>query len=286
MKDRGGGMADKPGSMNGIKRMKLYRHPERIYNDIAAAGYKKGALLQEKDIAAFDQYHYLGTGAVDDAISCLDISRLSRIIEIGSGLGGPARYLAEKTGCRVTAVELQADLHQIACSLTESCNLSGSIEHLCCDILDFPEEGNSFDAALSWLSFLHIPDRPALLKKCRAILRPGGKMFIEDFCKRGKFSREELKILSEDVQCPYLPAPEEYKDQLVGNNFTQVELIDKTDCWRGFVRERLEKFIGNRSRYMQIHGIEITEDIEDFYRKILQLFDNGNLGGLRVIAVR
>ncbi|MDD5539953.1 MAG: methyltransferase domain-containing protein [Candidatus Marinimicrobia bacterium] len=272
--------------MNNIKRMKLYRHPERIYNEINAAGYKNGALLKEGDIASFDQYHYLGTDAVDDAIGCLKIDSRSKLIDIGSGLGGPARYLAEKTGCHVTALELQPDLHRTACSLTERCGLSGSVHHLCGNILDFPEKGSNFDAVVSWLSFLHIPDRSALLKKCCKILKPSGKMFIEDFCKRGEFDREETRILSKDIQCPYLPTAEEYKDQLIKNSFTEVDLVDKTDCWNNFVRDREEKFIKNRNRYTEIHGIEITEEIEDFYKKMLQLFNNGNLGGLRIIAMK
>jgi len=273
-------------SGNNIKRMKLYRHPERIYKEIAAAGYKENSPLKEKDIASFDQYHYLGVNAVDDVIGCLKIDSQSRLIDIGSGLGGPARYLAEKTGCQVTAVEFQPEMHHIACSLTERCDLSGSVHHLCADILDFPEKGSNFDAVVSWLAFLHIPNRSSLLRKCCKILKPGGKMFIEDFYKRGEFNQEEARILSEDVQCPYLPALKEYKNQLIENNFTKVDLIDKTGCWNDFVRERVEKFIGNRNRYTGMCGIKVTEEIEDFYKKILQLFNNGNLGGLRIIAVK
>jgi hypothetical protein len=69
--------------------MKLYRHPERIYNEIDTAGHKKCAPLKEENILSFDQYHYLGTDAVDDAIGCLEVGPQSKLIEIGSGLGGP-----------------------------------------------------------------------------------------------------------------------------------------------------------------------------------------------------
>ncbi|MFA5403048.1 MAG: methyltransferase domain-containing protein [Candidatus Omnitrophota bacterium] len=271
-------------NVKNIKRMKLYRHPERIYNELDATGYKEGIPLKAADLSPFDQYHYLGTDAIDEAIGSLKIDSGKKIIDIGSGIGGPARYLAEKTGCQVTALELQPDLNQIASSLTERCNLSGSVNHLCGDILEFPEKDGNFDAAVSWLSFLHIPDRAALLKKCCNILKPGGKIFIEDFCKRGEFDRQESRILSEDVQCPYLPTAGEYKNQLIENGFTKIELTDKTTCWNNFVKERMGKFIENRDRYAGIHGIEITEEMEDFYKKILQLFAGNNLGGLRIIA--
>ena len=281
-------MLDHPkvSNMSNIKKMKLYRHPERIYDDLNAVGYKKDAPLKAGDLASFDQYHYLGTEAVDDAISSLKISSKMKIIDIGSGIGGPARYLAEKTGCHVTALELQPDLDRIACSLTERCGLSGSVRHLCGDILDLPEKGGDFDAGVSWLSFLHIPDRAALLKKCYEILKPGGKLFIEDFCKRGELDQEETKILSEDTYCSYLPTAEEYKGQLIENGFTQVELVDKTDLWNSFVKERLDKFIKSRDRYAEVHGIEVAEDLEDFYKKMSRLFTGGNVGGLRIIAAK
>ena len=269
-------------NVENIKRMKLYRHPERIYNELDAIGYKKGIQLKEGDISPFDQYHYLGTDAIDDAIRSLKIDSEKKIIDIGSGIGGPARYLAEKTGCHVTALEIQPDLHAIACSLTERCGLSGSVQHLCGDILDFSERHGNFDIAVSWLSFLHISDRSSLLKKCHAILKPDGKMFIEDFYKRGEFDKEEAKVLSEDLYCAYLPTSEEYKEQLNENGFTEIELIDKTDCWKNFVRERMEKFIENRNRHVKIHNAEIVGDLEDFYKKMAQLFDGNNLGGLRV----
>jgi len=59
----------KTGKADSIKRMKLYRYPERVYNEISAAGYEKDALLREKDIRFFDQYHYLVTDIVEDAIN-------------------------------------------------------------------------------------------------------------------------------------------------------------------------------------------------------------------------
>ncbi|MDD5567610.1 MAG: methyltransferase domain-containing protein [Candidatus Omnitrophica bacterium] len=276
----------KTGKADSIKRMKLYRYPERVYNEISAAGYGKDALLKEKDIRLFDQYHYLGTDVVEDAINFLEAGLQSRLIEIGSGLGGPARYLAEKAGCRVTAVELQPDLNQIASSLTKRCGLSGLVEHFCGDILEFPEDGGNFDAAVSWLAILHIPDRQALLKKCFNILKPAGKVFFEDYCKLGEFSPEEEKILREDVQCPYLPTTEEYKRQLIENGFTDVKLEDKTACWSDFVRGRVEKFIENRLCYAKLHGNEVADGMEDFYKKISQLFHKGNLGGVRITAVK
>lgn len=272
------------GYMKNIKRMKLYHHPERIYNELKTTENDRDGTLKVQDLSAFDQYHYLGTSAVDDALRILEISSKDRILEVGSGIGGPARYMADKTGCQVTALELQPELHDIAQSLTERCGLSGLVKHLCGDILDFPEEDGDFDFVVSWLSFLHIPDRDSLIRKCYNILKDDGGIFIEDYYQGSEFNHEELQVLSQDVSCIYLPTWEEYRKQLICGGFRKVELTDKTDCWKNFVEERLEKFIKTHNHQIETHNPEIADDLEDFYRKVAWLFKGGNLGGLRIIA--
>ncbi len=266
-----------------IKTMKLYHYPERIYNDLKALGIEEDSMLTVEQLVPFDQYHYFGTDAVDDAIQSLSISSKDKVIEVGSGIGGPARYLAHKTNCHVTALELQPDLHNIAYSLTKRCKLHEHVKHLCENILYFSND-NNYDVLVNWLVFLHIPDRHLLLKKCYEILRLHGKIFIEDFYERDQFTDSEIKILSKDIYCDYLPTLEKYRIQLVESGFTDVQLIDKTVGWTNFVKERTKQFIKNRQHNIDVHGIEIVEELEYFYKKMSHLFENGNLGGVRIIA--
>ena len=97
-----------------IKSMNLYSQVERIYNDLRALGIEDEAPLDVETLTPFDQYHYFGTDAVDEAISMAGITADSKVLDVGSGLGGPARYLAKATGCKVTALELQDDLNEVA----------------------------------------------------------------------------------------------------------------------------------------------------------------------------
>ena len=62
-------------------------------------------------------------------------SSAHHILDVGSGLGGPARYLAHKTNCAVTALELQEDLHKEAENLTRRCNLQHKLSHMSGDFL-------------------------------------------------------------------------------------------------------------------------------------------------------
>ena len=196
-----------------MKSMKLYDNVRRIHNELAALGISYDAALRVDQLTPFDQYHYFGTDAVDAALEALDLQPGSRVLDIGSGIGGPARYIAAKTGAHVTALELQPDLNEVARDLTARCGLSSRVEHVCGDILDGAAAQN-YDAIISFLCFLHIPDRRKLLAACRAALKPFGAMYIEDYGKPRAFSAAEAEALLVKVQCPFVPKPGEYEAHL------------------------------------------------------------------------
>lgn len=58
-----------------------------------------------------------------------------KILDVGSGFGGPARYLAHTTNCSVTALELQEDIHKEGENLTKRCNLQDRLTHVAGDFL-------------------------------------------------------------------------------------------------------------------------------------------------------
>ena len=121
-------------------------------------------------------------------IELLGLNEHSTVLDVGSGIGGPARYIAGKSGCSVTGVELQSDLSEAGAELTSRVRgLEGKINFVTGDFvsekLELPHA--SYDHLISLLVFLHIPDRAALLKRCYDTLTPGGSFVIEDFIERG-----------------------------------------------------------------------------------------------------
>ena len=173
-----------------MKSMKLYSDVRRIHNDLAALGIGPQDRLSVAQLTPFDQYHYDGTHAVDLALDRLGLTAGARLLDIGSGIGGPARYVADRTGVHVTALELQADLDAVARDLTARCGLAPRVTHVCGDILDGGPRG-PFDGIISLLCMLHIPDKARLFAACRAALKPGGAMYIEDFARARTLSAAE-----------------------------------------------------------------------------------------------
>jgi cyclopropane fatty-acyl-phospholipid synthase-like methyltransferase len=265
-----------------MKAMKLYDQVERIHNELAILGIDGNAPVTIEQLTPFDNYHYFGTDAVDEAIAALRLTSVMRVLDIGSGIGGPARYIAARSGARVTALELQPDLDSVAADLTKRCGLADLVEHRCGDILDGPEE--AYDAIVSFLCFLHIPDRTRLLAACRSALASGGGLYIEDFSKRREPTADEAAALSVKVQCPALPSPVEYEEQLRAAGFVDIQVEDVTSAWTAFTASRLEEFRAARTRNVAVHGVEVVDGLDDFYATVAHLFDTGAIGGLKILA--
>ena len=264
--------------------MKLYHQVGRVFNELKALGYGPNDPVDVEKLTAFDQYHYLGTDAVDAAIDRLQLSAGMRVLEVGGGIGGPSRHIAHSTGCHMTALELQSDLNETARVLTERCGLSDKVSHVCGDILDGVSAPSGFDALVSWLTFLHIPQRSELYKRCYEAMNSGAGMYVEDYFARAPLHEDEQMLLSEDVYCDHVPTMDQYRDELGQAGFKDVELIEMTEPWTDFVIARHQDFRNNRDRNLALHGVEIVDGLDHFYTTIVNLFGGGNLGGLRLVA--
>lgn len=269
-----------------MKSMKLYDQVDRIHNELRELGIVPDAPLTVAQLTPFDQYHYLGTDAVDLAARSLGLTAGSRALEIGSGIGGPARHLASTVGCHVTALELQADLDAVAAALTARCGLAACVRHVCGDILAGAPEPAGYDGVLSILCVLHIPDRERLLAQCFAALRPGGRIYLEDFSKLTEPTPAEWDALRVKVQCAYLPTPDEYVAQLEAAGFVDVHLEDVSESWTAFTGERLVAYRAARERNVRVHGAAVVEGLDDFYATVAGLYADGVLGGALVRATR
>lgn len=265
-----------------MKAMKLYDRVHRIHRELAVQGLTPDQPLKVSDLTPFDQFHYHGTDAVDEAIAALGLRPGMRVLDIGAGLGGPARYIAEKSGAHVTALELQEDLNDVGEDLTRRCGLAARVEHRCGNVLD-GLDGN-FDAIVSMLCFLHIPDRARLFQVCRRALGTRGNLYVEDFALRRKATAGEAEALAVKVQCSYLPTARQYRQHLLGAGFPRVEMTDVTVDWACFTAGRLAAYRAARDRSIAIHGAEVVDGLEDFYATVASLFDSGLIAGLKITA--
>ena len=267
-----------------IKSMKLYNNVCRIFNELKEIGRDKSKLLKVEDLIKFDQLHYCGTEAVDFAIKKTQINSNKSVLEIGSGIGGPARYIAYKTKASVTAIELQADQHKIAVDLTKKCNLLQNVNHIKGDFLNYSWKNKKFDVVVSWLALYHIKDHSKLLKNCFKLIKENGYFFAEDLISVKKLSTKNLSELSIDLYAKYLPTYEMYLNDLEKKGFKIIYHKNMTKKWAKFVRKRKLLYENNKNRNIRVHGEKTYKNINHFYKIVDKYFSAQKLGGIKVIA--
>eukprot|EP00049_Salpingoeca_infusionum_P016156 m.326818 g.326818 ORF g.326818 m.326818 type:complete len:605 (-) comp16022_c1_seq18:6653-8467(-) len=269
-------------SMGLYERESLVRY---LYRQLQANGKERG-LLSYQDLLPFDQHHYHGTDAVDQAIQSCRITNDSLVVNIGSGLGGPARYMAGAKGARVIASELLPELHRASQELTERCQLQHLVTHLGGD---FTETATtiaraSVNAVVSWLTILHFDDRVALFKQCYDLLAPGGYFFAADFYQRSPLTKRERLVLETNVGCSTLaPSLLDYQQELVRAGFKIIRVEDTTDDFTTYTSQRAESFESDKS-LVELLDTSDHQAMANFYKQVAQLYKDGNLGGLVVVA--
>jgi len=276
----GGKMNDRPA----IHTMPLYTHVDRIARGLAARGIGPNDAIAPAELFTLDQWHYHGTDAIRDAARFLGLGPTSRVLDVGAGVGGPARFLAHTVGCSVTALELQPELHDIGRDLTRRCGLADRVTHVCGDALSHPLPQAGFDAVISFLAILRMPDRPALMKRLAETLRRGGRCYIEDLCQRAPFAPRDLHDVRTIVHGLTVTSIDDYAADVRGAGFVEVVAADLTSDWAPFATQRVRAWLKDRAAYAAIHGEEAWAAQELFYTAIDRLYRNGSLGGVRVTA--
>jgi len=139
-----------------------------------------GERLQWSDLADLDQFHVRGLAATAELAKGLHLETGATLLDVGCGLGGPARYLAATRGCHVTGIDLSHPFVAAARMLAERTCLADRTTFVQGDALDMPFPNNSFDAAWTQHVAMNIADRARFYASIHRVLKPGGKLAIYD----------------------------------------------------------------------------------------------------------
>ncbi len=269
-----------------IKSMMLYPRAERILTDLASLGYGPQDPVPVDVLNGYDQLHYHGTEALDAAIDTCGMAAGHKVLEVGSGWGGCARYLAHASGAAVTAIELQQDYHAVGATLTTRVGLSDRVTHIQADFLDWQAPPAGFDHVVSWLALFHIPRRADYLERIAATLRPGGSFFVEDLYLIAPPAPDEAADFQASLFPNSLVSLDAYKTTLAAAGLRLVALEDMTADWTDFTATRLTAFRAAQDSYAAVHGADGYAAIHMFYTKMAGYFARGLVGGVRLHAVR
>ncbi len=152
---------------------------ERLRTALAALG-PDDQRLEPEQLSALDQFHTRGLAATAELAKLAGIAADMSVLDVGAGVGGPARFLAQTYGCRVTGVDLSERFVEAARYLTGRTGQSGEVSFEIGDALELPFADGRFSAVLLQHVAMNIVDRARLYSEIRRVLKPGGRLAIFD----------------------------------------------------------------------------------------------------------
>lgn len=153
------------------------------------------APITPEQLAGFDQFHSGGLKTTADFIDLFELKAGMQVLDAGSGLGGPSRYVAQQKGCVVTGVDLTASFVAVARLLAERTGLTETVRYEVGNLLSLPFEDERFDVAYTQHVLMNIHDRAKVYSEFYRVLKPNGKFGFFDV------------LAADDKAMPLYPVP-------------------------------------------------------------------------------
>ena len=216
------------------------------------------------------------------AHACLD--ETSHVLDLGSGYGGPARFLASRFGCEVTGLNVSAVEIEEAKRQTSAAGLESSVKFDHGDFHELPYSDDTFEVVWSQDSLMYGADKGRILEEVQRVLKPGGVLDFTDILARRDLDEENRKRLYARVRTPEMWDTERYLTELIDLNFR----IRRVEDWSQHVaasyawarrqantkRDELESKVGVDLVQRTMDGLEFWVDMAE----------RGNVGWALLVA--
>jgi len=158
---------------------------ETILEALKAAG-KNPDKLELADLEPFDEFHAGGREATVDFGSQMGLGPGSYVLDVGSGVGGPARYFAQALGWHVVGIDLTREFVEVATSLSKRAGMGGSVSFQQANAIAIPLESRTFDGAYTIHVAMNVEEKVSLFREVHRLLKPGGTFGIFDIMREGE----------------------------------------------------------------------------------------------------
>ena len=212
--------------------------PGRVRAALTKAGLSSEKLRIE-DIAPLDHFHARGLPATVDLANRLPIMPDHHVLDIGCGVGGPARYMADRFGCRVSGIDITPGFIEAGDELSRLTGMNEQVDLRVGDGATLPYEHSVFDGAYSQHVTMNVADRAGFFAEAYRVIKPGGFFGLSE---HGLGSAGD----------PYLPLP----------------WADRPEICFFVTRSQTEQFL-LEAGFVQIKIIDTGQKYIDAYREIL-----------------
>lgn len=214
------------------------RLAERIAAELRSRGLDPER-LRAADLEALDEFHFLGRAATLELVDWLDLRPESQVLDIGSGLGGVSRTIAEHAGCHVTGVDLTEEFCEAAAVLSDWVGLSGATGFRQGDATRLPFPDAAFDGAVTVHVAMNVADKPAMYAEARRVLKPGARFGVYDILQGEGGEVLYPAPWASEPSISHLATPNEMSAHLRGAGFTILHEADSTAESQRWLEDRM-----------------------------------------------
>jgi ubiquinone/menaquinone biosynthesis C-methylase UbiE len=232
-----------------------------------------------------EEIHVGGASETEILAEKAGISGNMHVLDVCSALGGPARHLAKKFGCKVTGLDATKRMFKEAIKRTEEEGLLHLISYELGDSMNMPFEKETFDVVWGQDAWCYVTDKKRLLSEAARIIKPGGTIAFTDWIQIGNMKEEEWKSLNEFMVFPYMETMEGYQKLLDETGFGVVEKEDLSSdfakhchIYQDLLRNKL------RDKIVESYGEELFKTADNGLNMWVLAADEKKVGRGRWIA--
>lgn len=197
--------------------------------------------LTPEDLAPIDQFHIRGRTATLELARAAGLDGAKRVLDVGSGVGGTSRCLAQEFGCRVTGIDLTDEYCRAATMLSAKTGFAHLVDYRQGDATKLPFDDQAFDVVWTEHVAMNIPDKARLYKEMHRVLKPGGTLAIYDVLAGPSGPVLFPVPWARTPDTSFLVSPNELRTLLEESEFTVADWSDTTEVAREWFVALAEK---------------------------------------------
>lgn len=240
--------------------------------------------LSEAELQNYDQDHYGGIEITEQLGEDAGIGGDHHVLDVCSGMGGPARYFSHHRGCRVTGLDLTESRVAGATRLTSLVGLDHIVDFRQGDAQAMLFADGTFDVAISQEALLHVPDKAAVIRECSRVLKPGGILAFTDLTQLQPLSVGDMAKLGQALASVNFATSENYRQWLEAAGFTVVLDVERSEELKVILTERLAMYKSLSGQTRGRFGAAREKEWEEGYTFFVESVVRGRLGGCRFVA--
>lgn len=197
--------------------------------------------LTHADLAALDEFHVGGRPATAELFARIDLPRGARMLDVGSGIGGPARHGASERGWRVDGIDLTDEYVRVAEALSRRLGLADRVSFRQASAASLPFAEATFDGAYMMHVGMNIADKRSVFAEVHRVLKPGGLFAIFDLMRENDAALDYPLPWASAPDSNFIDAAAGYRRALEHVGFAVATERNRADFARAFFRQAAER---------------------------------------------